>query len=445
MKESLHATFRTVLGLAGVSATTLPLLACDEWACGSEPGDAPRQGRASAALARSQDFSPVLCSEAEFPAPLYLTDLAPAEPFDCLELRSFDTTLEAQGSACTEQGLPSLAARFSEPALEELRLGVPGESGRSYQLLATRGSEQLHVGTLEQLRNFLGGVDRLGEAQLLVASQGYELLCGKSGGAARDTGFDVLAYTFEGCDGRTRYLLHIDGQGSLSVKEAFVERYADPCCTVGRRPEGFRGRERPPSTLGALVTGWAELEAASVPAFLRLASELHAHGAPRALVERAGASARDEARHARAMARLARRWGGCPQLPRLTVGPTRSLERVALENAVEGCVLETHAALVAHHQARRAQGAGVAALFRGIAVDETRHAQLSWHVASWAEGRLSPAARRRIAVARNSTVQQLNQRAAAAPPSGAELVGLPDPERSVALVAALDRALWQRA
>jgi hypothetical protein len=111
MRSSLHATFRTVLGLAGVGAATLPLMGCDDWACGSKPGDDPRRARAGTALQRSPDFSPVPCDDAEYPQALYLTDLAPAEPFDCLELRGFETALGARRT-----GARRAAARLSGSA-----------------------------------------------------------------------------------------------------------------------------------------------------------------------------------------------------------------------------------------------------------------------------------------------------------------------------------------
>lgn len=106
----------------------------------------------------------------------------------------------------------------------------------------------------------------------------------------------------------------------------------------GRRPEGLvrpgRGM-RPDSELGAFFALKAHLEAASVPAFERLAQELEEHGAPALLVRRARRSAQEEVRHARAMEALALRHGA--SIPEVVVEPfrPRSLEAMALENAVE--------------------------------------------------------------------------------------------------------------
>jgi hypothetical protein len=119
----------------------------------------------------------------------------------------------------------------------------------------------------------------------------------------------------------------------------------------------------------------ARLEAASIPAFQVLTRELRARRAPVALVSAAMCAVQDEVRHRRATAALARRYGAEPMRP--SFGPTpvdRTLEAIATENAVEGCVRETYGALVALWQARHARDPVVAAAMAPIAADETRHA-----------------------------------------------------------------------
>jgi hypothetical protein len=84
-------------------------------------------------------------------------------------------------------------------------------------------------------------------------------------------------------------------------------------------------------------------------------------------------------------------------------------------------------------------------VYRRIAADETRHAELSWAVARWAEPRLAPAARRRVQAARSAAVSELRgsvQRTPAAPHD--VVAGLPPPELGAALASGLDRALWRR-
>ena len=100
----------------------------------------------------------------------------------------------------------------------------------------------------------------------------------------------------------------------------------------GRRLDGLEEPSTPD-----LIAHAAWLEAASIHAFRRLSRELEAHGAPPALVRRARACARDEARHARIMARIAHRRGVA--VPRVVVRScdVRDLESIARENAIEGC------------------------------------------------------------------------------------------------------------
>src|SRR5207302_2062069 len=121
---------------------------------------------------------------------------------------------------------------------------------------------------------------------------------------------------------------------------------------AGRIPAGLaRARMAAvPSLLGSYFASAAHLEAASVHAFRRLRCELAAHRAPARLLRSARRAQRDEVRHARLMARMARRFGGAPVPARVApIGP-RALDEIAIENAVEGCVRETFGALVASFQ-----------------------------------------------------------------------------------------------
>jgi hypothetical protein len=192
--------------------------------------------------------------------------------------------------------------------------------------------------------------------------------------------------------------------------------------------------------VGAYFAEAARLEAASIPAFHVLANELRAHCAPTALVNDAMRSAEDEVRHTRSTSVLARRYGADPIRP--SFGPTppgRSLEAIAIENAVEGCVRETYGALVALWQARHAQDPAVAAAMTPIAADETRHAELAWEVAAWAEPQLSPAARLRVDSARTLAMADLRDEAArAVPASLVAWAGIPSAAVASALLAGLE-------
>lgn len=163
----------------------------------------------------------------------------------------------------------------------------------------------------------------------------------------------------------------------------------EQACVGGRRPPGLR-----PLLARAPLHRMAWMEAASVHAFVRLHRELQAHGAPDDLANRCLLAARDEVRHAHVVARMA----GVPvPRPVVTPLPLRDLDALALDNAVEGCVHETWAAVDAH--LRAARGRHRAAWTR-IAADETRHAQLAWDIDAWlaTRGAARPDARRHAAV-----------------------------------------------
>ncbi|RKG56261.1 hypothetical protein D7X30_25000 [Corallococcus sp. AB011P] len=207
----------------------------------------------------------------------------------------------------------------------------------------------------------------------------------------------------------------------------------------GRRPEGLCSDGAVAlgtTTLGALFAKMAHLEAASVPAFERLAEELAEHGAPEHLVRAARRSAKDEVRHAEAMESLARRHGA--PMPELKVEPfqSRSLEALAIENAVEGCVRETFGALLAGWQARSAEDAQVRESLGTIAPDELRHAELSWAIDAWALEQLSPVARERVEAARREAWRELERDAASShlPDEVARHSGLPTAEVARGLV-----------
>ncbi len=203
-----------------------------------------------------------------------------------------------------------------------------------------------------------------------------------------------------------------------------------PDCT-GRRPAGLRaGASGARSPLGAYFASMTQLEAASVPAFRRMARELAGFGAPRALVRAAERAARDEVRHARAAAAMARRFGARAASFEVDACGARSLEEFAIENAIEGCVRETYGALVATWQARAAGDAQVRSHMQRIARDETAHAALAWKTDAWVRARLGRAARARVDAAREAALRELVDAIAKSEPS-AEVAGIAGVPRGV--------------
>ena len=211
----------------------------------------------------------------------------------------------------------------------------------------------------------------------------------------------------------------------------------------GRRPGYFaslgfgvpaRGRE-----VGTHFARVACMEAGSVEAFRWLRDELVAHGAPRRLVQAARRAIKDEMRHVRQTAALARRFGEEPIAPLPSpLRVVRPLEAMARENAVEGCVRETYSALECAWQGEVAEDPVVRATMKRIAKDEMRHLALAWAVHGWAMGRLEPAARKRVAAAQADEVRSLMGELNADPHASLlGAAGLPRALESRALVAAI--------
>ncbi|WP_434391418.1 ferritin-like domain-containing protein [Melittangium boletus] len=209
----------------------------------------------------------------------------------------------------------------------------------------------------------------------------------------------------------------------------------------GRRPEGLRDPEvlEADDVLGAFMAHGAWMEAASVPAFLRLAEELAAHGAPDTLVRAARRSAGDEVRHARVMGALAQRHGA--RIPEVEVTPftPRSLEELLVENAIEGCVRETYSALSTGWRARHAGDVELRQALRSIARDEVRHAELAWAVDAWGGERLSSSARVQVRQSRRDTLRELEAEVSRREPAEAlvRLGGVPSRAQAQRLVQGL--------
>lgn len=228
--------------------------------------------------------------------------------------------------------------------------------------------------------------------------------------------------------------------GSLSSGPLTVDCVTCPGA-VGRRPVGLEPEHRtgPPGELGDYFARLAHLEEASVRAFYDLRSELVEQGAPEELVAQALRAARDEVRHARAMDRLARRFGGSPPNARVRKREPRSLEAMARDNAAEGCIREAYGALLASWQAAHARDPEVAAEMARIAEDETRHAALSWAIARWVEPRLDERARAQLALLRRAAIDELRREVASLPEAVSRVAGFPSDTAQRSLIAAFER------
>ncbi|MBL8679123.1 MAG: hypothetical protein JNK05_08145 [Myxococcales bacterium] len=212
-----------------------------------------------------------------------------------------------------------------------------------------------------------------------------------------------------------------------------------PC---GRAPDGLDVRRAssadPMDPIAVYLAECATIEAASVDAFERLARELRAFGAPEHLARAAVRSAMDERKHASMMASLAASHGTSAHEFNILDDRTRTLEDLAHENAVEGCVRETWGALLAAYQREHAEDAAVREAMAVISVDEQKHASLAWRVAHWAEPKLSDASRERIQRDRDAAFDQLLAELAREPEERfTRAMGLPSARVALAMAEAL--------
>ncbi len=404
-----------------------------------------------------EGYSPPACDGQT----LSVRGLSPAAQTDFVELRlvaDLDTTprqqsLVSSGTPCetATQPVTCNAELESRSSLEGFRSRC--ELGCSaYYLVTTRGDAVESHTSQEALRAFLGDMDTSQEALLQVFADGYNLSCTElEKGAVKanaDGTFNVVATKGFACgegSNLTQYLLEVTPSGELRVKQTHILERGTKGCTVGRRPAGLRsdGSVACADELGQHFALIAHLEEASITAFLRLRDELALHGAAVELQQAALRSALDEVAHTEVCGRLARRHGATPERAVVAPLPPRPLLEVALDNAVEGCVRETYGALLAHHQALRAEDDEVREAMVRIAEDETRHADLSWAIDRWAVERLPSAEQEAVRAARQRAVEALRAEVSAPTDVALQLaLGLPAPEVAVAMVDLLSRELW---
>lgn len=359
-------------------------------------------------------FTPVDCTKGSG-----LGALTAAPAFDYVELRqengtpssTTETVLDKVGTLCAKAtDVPACKTKFA--AIQHpypIMCSVPYCSSPRY-LAYTRGDEVASIEEGKSLAGLVAPIDSAAEA-LFVLGWTSPYGCAGSAYRASGDGFDV-SYSYEtecpnpGAGTRHDVVVHVGRDGTVTVLED-VTTPPPPSpvgCAAARRAADVHVVVPDSVDADAWLDGAARLEAASVGAFARLARELAAHGAPRALVARVASAARDERRHARLLRRAsrARVTAKAPKTPR----SVRPLIAVALENAVEGRTRETWGAVVAARQARVA-AAHLRAPLAEIAADESRHAELAIDVAAWVETRLSAEERSEVEAARRAAVRDL--------------------------------------
>jgi hypothetical protein len=209
--------------------------------------------------------------------------------------------------------------------------------------------------------------------------------------------------------------------------------YSYPPEACGRRPPGWSPSAVPAAgALSAYLARCAELEHASVFAFLRLARELEDSGAPAPLPAAARRAALDEVRHTALMGGLARWLGAEPASAQVIDAAPRDLAAIAEDNAAEGGAREAFGAALATWQAAHATDLMLRAAMAIIAPDERRHARLAAQVDRFLRPRLTRTAARRVGEARRAAIADLAADLAGAEPD--PTLGLPTPEVAARLL-----------
>lgn len=213
-------------------------------------------------------------------------------------------------------------------------------------------------------------------------------------------------------------------------------------CAIGRLAEGI-DTHAAGAGLGRAFADMAAHEAAAVLAFEQLAVELGRHALPDGLRRGAMRAAREERRHTRLVGALSRRHGGRFAISGQRPDEVRSLEAIALDNAVEGCARETFGAMVGLYQSLHARDRSVRAVMASVAEDEMGHGSWSWALHEELSRRLSVSARRKIRSARDCALQTLTEGVLARHSPEARIqLGLPDEERLELMAATVRDSLY---
>jgi hypothetical protein len=442
MRKTLTAGTERRLGEAFTSALVLA-------GCGAQLESPERFATGATTPVASESPPPLTAGNGEACPGLSIAGISVPERLDGIEIRTVHGSgaspgerLRLAGSACStadcEREVVALDARFKGWDLS-IQLETYG------YVVGYRGGSVVGSATNEgELVALIGTLDTPTEVELLATLKGFDCLRIQPTAAGFEATVSQMTSSCPVTHQEVRYEVLPDGRLRELARGAKTE--SGVC--IGRKPEGLLARAGDESStlVGTHLARAAELEAASVVAFLTLKGELEAHGAPRRLVRRVIAAARDEVRHARTMTALALRFGGRPEPRRIRLEPVRSLEAMARENLNEGCVTETWGALVGRHQAASARLPAIRRAFSGIARDELRHAALSWDLQSWFAGRLSQGASRGIGEGGRDQLAALGASLDAAEFTEADReLGLPAPSVARFLFGILEQRLWSEA
>ncbi|KAK4045116.1 hypothetical protein OUZ56_032524 [Daphnia magna] len=331
----------------------------------------------------------------------------------------------AGGSPTAERGV-LCATATDRPACE-----------RALEAARTAGQGGLTVArTEDELRSLVAPVRAAHAAALVLRPSGYFPVCPEAKSFVGPDTVELIVQRGGPCAPTIRSRVAVARDGSYTVLDSTTIGETQSPCAVGRRFEELgvvaAGAE---DGLGEFLAKIAYLEAAAVHAFARLEAELAHHGAPARLLKQVRQARRDEVRHAATMTKLAVRHGGVVPAVEAPTRAVPSLEEIAMENRVEGCLRESYGAAVAAFQAARATDPRIAQALAGIAVDEAAHAELSWAIDAWATAKLDRRAQARMDVAYAEALEALRSEVALSYRAEVtEKAGMPTAVQAIALL-----------
>lgn len=357
-------------------------------------------------------------------------------------LEDIHCVLSAVGEKC--------AGAADRPACQRAYAAIVHPLGSSFTTTDRWTVRNLSLASPEFLA-LLGTVDTEQEAVLVARSRQYPVDCSvppQQRVYPVPGGYEVVTRTGTGCGPGNdiyQHTLRISDTGTASVLRSTLIKPGDPNCVIGRRPAGLcvSSSQRADNALGAYFAAMAELEASAVLAFRMLEQDLAEHRAPVHLLQQARQAAQDERRHTRITGQLARRFAARPGALRVPPHRCSSLEDLARENEIEGCVRETFGALVGLYQAEHAQDPAIRQSLCTLAADELRHAALAWQVRAWLTPRLGADARHQVQLARQHAIATLRAELAIEPDQSlVTAAGVPTAFHAHALLTLLEHSLW---
>lgn len=461
----LRPFVRSTLLTSALTITPLCMVACAS--PGGTPTDAaanPTKGGPASAPAKGPALVPTSSPAAVAPRPAAPSQPAAApNPSVAGPSVSIVNANEQNGKALQLKevahfGAPSEVLEANKSKLScrdafayEQQLG-PGMGRRRCLIMAVEtvgeaGPELKIVKGAEEVAKALAPIDSAEKAQWVVMAQTNKMFSGART-EATDEGFVVTfgLYISDCPIQKADDTYAVDAQGGLrSIGRELVGKKG-PC--AGRIVSGLSiPTIDAPATVASYLAEQATVESMAVDAFALLGQELEHYGAPNALRAGVTRARADERRHAQVVGALAQRHGYAWEPPAPVEHSVRSLEEIAQDSVIEGCVRETLGALLTRHQADTATEPRVARAMAALAEDELEHAALGRALAAWSIERLGPKARPALDTLAREAIARFREA-----PAGAELsadarakLGLPSGEAWGAWCDRLEVAWGERA